>query len=217
MWRCRDAQLQHAVVLGGGLPLEDGLASLAARYYCHACGVATTSETNLQVQHSSQRHAAAPRREAWAGQSGNSSSVCKSPLYNIWLLRSQDHIRGKKHQRRAARAEADAADSQAAGQRPGGSAAMTPPPRALTPPSRPGSAALPPSGGWGSRGVSRTPSMQRVSSLPRMLSLQRVGRARSRTRQQMSYVAKLGVGDCFKSLCGLLTCCAPAPCVSRCL
>ncbi len=45
----RDAQLQHAVVLGGGMPLEDGLEALAARYYCSVCGVATTSETNLQV------------------------------------------------------------------------------------------------------------------------------------------------------------------------
>jgi hypothetical protein len=48
--RCRHAQLQHAVVLGGGVPLEDGLEALAARYYCQVCGVATTSETNLQVR-----------------------------------------------------------------------------------------------------------------------------------------------------------------------
>lgn len=48
---CRDAQLQHAVVLGGGMPLEDGLEALAARYYCQVCGVATTSETNLQVRY----------------------------------------------------------------------------------------------------------------------------------------------------------------------
>ena len=47
---CRHAQLQHAVVLGGGVPLEDGLEALAARYYCQVCGVATTSETNLQVR-----------------------------------------------------------------------------------------------------------------------------------------------------------------------
>lgn len=43
------SQLQHAVVLGGGQPLGDGLAAIAARYYCEVCGVATTSENNLQV------------------------------------------------------------------------------------------------------------------------------------------------------------------------
>lgn len=67
----RDAQLQHAVVLDGKVPLDDSLAAIAARYYCEVCGVATTSETNLQ-----------------------------------------DHIRGRKHQRRASRA------AEAAGQSP---------------------------------------------------------------------------------------------------
>ena len=43
------SQLQHAVVLGGGQPLGDGLAAIAARFYCEVCGVATTSENNLQV------------------------------------------------------------------------------------------------------------------------------------------------------------------------